>query len=200
VLGQPRDVGGGRGADEGERPAGRALAAWFGELYDAHAHELLRWLQARTYSAEVAADLCAETFAVALEQFDRFDPGRGAAAAWLWGIARNHLRHFHRSESVDRRARERLGVRTPLVADDDLDLIDDRVDAQRRAQEIEATLARLSPKLALAVRTRVVEQEPYDVVARVCACSEPAARARVSRGLTELLDELDGHDRGEVAG
>lgn len=185
-------MGGRRGAHEGDRSTGRGSARWFGELYDTHAPELLGWLQSRTYCAEVAADLCAETFAVALEQYDRFDPSRGAAGAWLWGIARNHLRHFHRSESVDRRARERLGLRTPLVAEDDLDLIDDRLDASRRVEEVEAALVALSPKLALAVRSRVVDQRPYEEVARLCSCSEAAARARVSRGLTELLDRLDG--------
>src|SRR4029077_17047372 len=42
-------------------------------------------------SGEVAADRTAEGFAEALSWASRFDPGRGEAAAWLFGIARHLL-------------------------------------------------------------------------------------------------------------
>jgi DNA-directed RNA polymerase specialized sigma24 family protein len=41
----------------------------------------------RTRDAELAADLTAETFAAALAARARFDPGRGSASAWLFGLA-----------------------------------------------------------------------------------------------------------------
>jgi Sigma-70 region 2 len=40
---------------------------------------------------ELDADLTAETFASALEGVDRFDPARGSAVNWLFGIARHQL-------------------------------------------------------------------------------------------------------------
>ncbi len=40
----------------------------------------------RTGDPEVAADFCAETFAAALDGVRRFDPERGPAVAWLYGI------------------------------------------------------------------------------------------------------------------
>ena len=160
----------------------------FGELYLAHVHRVLGWLQSRTYSAQVAADLCAETFAVALEQADRYDPERGEAGAWLFGIARNQLRRYQRTEAVDRRARERLAITTPSVADDELDLVDRAIDRPLLEQMVSDALAQLSESVADALRHRVLEGLPYDEVARRCGCSEVAARARVSRGLSTLLD------------
>lgn len=161
------------------------------ELYDEHARALLGWFQSRTMSAEVAADLCAETFATAIEHRDRFDPLRGDGGAWLWGIARNLLRGFQRSASVERRASVRLAMRTPLVSDDELDLADERCDAAAMADRLDHSLGTLSEAVADAVRARVVDGRSYEDVARRCGCSEVAARARVSRGLSQLLDAVE---------
>ena len=161
------------------------------ELFDDEAAGLLAWFQSRTYSAEVAADLCAETFAVAIEHQDRFDPGRGAAGAWLWGIGRNLLGQYVRSASVEQRAVRRLAIQVPLVSDDDLDGLTDRLDAQRLGALLADQLDALGPNVAAAVRARVLEAQPYAAVAARCGCSEGAARVRVARGLAALLDGLD---------
>lgn len=157
------------------------------ELYDSHAAPLLRWFQSRTFSSEAAADLCAETFATAIESQDRFDPQRGAPGAWLWGIARNLLRQYHRTSEVERRARIRLGITTPSVTDDDLDRVDDLIDAGPLAAALAVQLDDLPPGRAAAVRARVVDGLSYAAVAEICGCSVGAARVRVSRGLVELL-------------
>ena len=60
----------------------------FGIFYRRHVRPLLGYFVRRTGDAELAADLCAETFAAALDGLRRFDPARGPAVAWLYGIAR----------------------------------------------------------------------------------------------------------------
>lgn len=162
-------------------------------LYDEHAANLLGWFQSRTYSRETAADLTAETFAVAIESFANFDPERGEPGAWLWGIARHLLSGYQRSAAVERRARDRLAMRTP-VADDRLDHLDDRIDAQRLAVSLDRSLGVLSQSVRAAVRARVVDGLSYREVAERIGCSEAAARTRVSRGLSTLLDELAPED------
>jgi hypothetical protein len=61
--------------------ASRHDPAAFRELYDRWADKLLAWCYRRVFDAEVAADLLAETFAVAFERRHRFRdtaaPGRG---------------------------------------------------------------------------------------------------------------------------
>jgi RNA polymerase sigma-70 factor (ECF subfamily) len=182
---------------EGRRlgPTGPAPAWSIGDLYDTHAASLLRWFQSRTFSREVAADLCAETFATAIESQHSFDPTRGAPGAWLWGIGRNLLRQYLRTAEVDRRARQRLGMTTPVVTDDDLDRVDDRLDAAPIAAALAARLDDLAPGQAAAVRARVLDGLPYAEVARRCECSVGAARVRVSRGLVELLGLFEDHER-----
>lgn len=170
---------------------GTAAPLSLADLFDAEAAGLLAWFQSRTYSAEVAADLCAETFAVAIEHQDRFDPARGAAGAWLWGIGRNLLGQYVRSASVEQRAVHRLAIQVPLVSDDDLDRITDRIDAQHLGAVLTDHVDALGPNVAAAVRARVLDAKPYAVVAAECGCSVGAARVRVARGLAALLDGLD---------
>ncbi len=54
----------------------------FALFYRRHVRGLLGYLLRRTGDAELAADLCAETFAAALSGARRFDPGRGPAVGW----------------------------------------------------------------------------------------------------------------------
>lgn len=82
----------------------------FGVFYGRQVRPLLGYLVRRAGDAELAADLCAETFAAALDGLHRFDPKRGPAVAWLYGIARRSLSHAARRGVVEDRARRRLGM------------------------------------------------------------------------------------------
>src|SRR5919107_4739443 len=82
----------------------------FALFYRRHVRGLLGYLLRRTGDAELAADLCAESFAAALAGARRFDPARGPAVAWLYGIARRLLIHAQRRGVVEDRARRRLGM------------------------------------------------------------------------------------------
>jgi RNA polymerase sigma-70 factor (ECF subfamily) len=68
----------------------------FAAFYRGHVRGLLAYFRRRVGSAELAADLTAETFAAALEGRHRYAPERGPAAAWLYGIARRQLVTFQR--------------------------------------------------------------------------------------------------------
>jgi RNA polymerase sigma-70 factor (ECF subfamily) len=63
----------------------------FGRFYDRFEGELLRFFVRATRRPEIAADLTAEVFALALSGAASFDPARGNARGWLFGIARHEL-------------------------------------------------------------------------------------------------------------
>src|SRR5688572_8699286 len=104
-------------ADEEILAAVRERPDDFALLYRRHVHGLLGYLLRRTGDAELAANLCAETFAAALAGARRFDPARGPAVAWLYGIARRLLHRAQRRGAVEDSARRRLGM-APLVLSD----------------------------------------------------------------------------------
>lgn len=161
------------------------------DLYDSHAAVLLSWFLRRTMSEAVAADLCAETFSVVIEQVDRFDPERGDPGAWLFGIARNQLRRYLRSSAVEHRMRRRVAITMPSVSDGDFDLTDERLDAARSVRGARLVLASLGEGTSAAIELRVMEGLSYQEVALRLGCSVGAARVRVSRGLVALHGELE---------
>jgi RNA polymerase sigma-70 factor, ECF subfamily len=85
-------------------------AASFERFYCHHVEPVLGFFARRTRDPELAADLCAETFAAALASRHRYRPEAGAAAAWLYGIASNKLADAQRRGYAEARAQRRLGM------------------------------------------------------------------------------------------
>jgi RNA polymerase sigma-70 factor (ECF subfamily) len=158
-----------------------ANAQAFGELYGRHAVAVHEWFAQRI--AWAAADLTAETFARAWLSRRRFrDDRAGSALPWLLGIGRNVLRESARQDRVETAARARLGLPVDLAADE-FAAVDDRLSPQ---PSLRAALAELPPHERQALELRVVEELPYDDIARSLRIRPAAARLRVSRALRRL--------------
>ena len=161
----------------------------FDAFYRSHAESLLRYFYRRTDDPDVAADLCAETFAAALINSRQFDAGRGSAAAWLYGIAKRQLAMYWRRRKVADRARKRLGIpQEPIDQESDQALR--RTEDMLHGAAALAALEKLPSKLRRAVRLRVIDQLEYSEIAHQLHCSPGAARTRVSRGLHQLNEML----------
>ncbi|WP_205697182.1 RNA polymerase sigma factor [Conexibacter sp. SYSU D00693] len=158
----------------------------FAAFYRRHAAGVLAFCLRRTRDPETAADLVAETFALALEGCHRFRSDRGPAAGWLYGIARIQCARLHERGAVEARARRRLGVERPALGEADLA----RLDALARRPEIDAALDELPDDQRDAVRARVVQELEYAEIAAGSGSSEAAVRQRVSRGLAGLRRRL----------
>jgi len=161
----------------------------FKAMYERHSDELLRYFYKRTADSDVAADLCGETFARALEKADKFDPAQGSQAQWLYGIARHLLVKFWRHRRVARRARRRYRIPSePIDANTaaDLQRTEDIIDGTAAMDALET----LSDGVRRAVELRVFDELDYDKIASELGCSTSAARVRVFRGLRELSEVL----------
>lgn len=161
-------------------------------LYAQHGRAVLGFLVRRTGDTHAALDLWAETFAVAWMSRTRFRGNSpGQAEAWVYGIARKQLAHYHRRGAAQQRALHRLGLERPPA---DAELL---AEIERDAQlgELRAmlgqALAALSEPNRQAVQLRVVDELPYQEVARRLNISEQTARARVSRSLSALAATLE---------
>ena len=159
----------------------------FAVFYHRHVAGLLGYFLRRTHDPELAADLCAETFAAALDGAHRFDPARGPAVAWLYGIARRLLAHAARRGAVEDRARRRLGM-APL---DLTDAALERIEALAGAEVALAALAELPEDQRNAVQARVVDERAYAEIALAARTSESVIRKRVSRGLAGIRTRLE---------
>jgi RNA polymerase sigma factor (sigma-70 family) len=164
----------------------------FAEFYDRHAEDLLRYFARRTLDPDVAAaELTAETFAEAFASRFRYRERGAGAGPWLYGIARHELSRFFRAGAVQVRARQRLGIPERDVSDTDYERIEELIDFEKVGRAIAGAMTELSAEQREAMTLRVIEGRPYEEVARMLACTEDTARARVSRGLGRLARLLD---------
>lgn len=171
--------------------AGRDPLA-FREFYDRYATWVRSWFLRQTGSESAALDLTAETFAQAWHSSRRFrDMADGSGAPWLFGIARNLLRQYHKHNRIETAARERLGL-PAAWSDDDYEAVDERLEAGALATALRHAVRALPREQRRALQLRVVHQLEYEEVAGALGCSQNAARLRVSRALRSLGLKLRG--------
>lgn len=163
----------------------------FRRLYDRRADELLAYLYRRVLDAEVAADLLAETFAVAFAKRHRFRDRGTPGEAWLYGIARRELSHWYRHQRVERRALRRLGVQAPQLDAESIARMEAMVEIDGYRASLASALDGISASERDAVRLRVVSDLSYGQIAERLRCSEAAARTRVCRGLARLTELME---------
>jgi RNA polymerase sigma-70 factor (ECF subfamily) len=165
----------------------------FREFYDRYALWVRAWFTRETSSETAALDLTAETFAQAWRAVRRFrDLADGSGAPWLFGIARNLLRQYHKHNRIETAARERLGLPLAFAESDDYERVDDREAASSLAPRLQVAMGALPTEQRRALQLRVVQQLSYEEVAGRLGCSRNAARLRVSRALRTLTLQLNG--------
>ena len=166
-------------------------SAAFGEFYDRHIADVLRFFYRRTLCAETAADLAAETFAAAYASRRRFRDVGAPARAWLFKIAQRRLARAARGRAIEMKYRRRLGISRSEVDDESLERIEALVDLDPLRGALADAFGSLASTQADAVRLRVVEGLPFRDVAERLGCTEVAARVRVSRAMTQLATRLE---------
>jgi RNA polymerase sigma factor (sigma-70 family) len=160
----------------------------FGEFYRRHEQAVLKFFLYWSRSAELAADLTAETFVTLFESLPRYQPELGEPRAWLFGIAQNILARSVRRGRVEDETRRRLGLPPVVVDDDALERIEAL--ASQNDSAVDA-LDGLSAVLREAVSGRVLQEREYRELAEALDCSQSVVRQRVKRGLARIRDRLE---------
>lgn len=156
-------------------------------LYRRHAQSLLLYFQRRVHEPELARDLLAETFELAIAGGPTF---RGSTdnelSGWLWSIARNVLAEQHRREQGERDRRRRLPGARAALSDREIERIEELAGMAELREAVARRLDELPYEQSETVRMRVLEDLPYGEIAVRMKISVDTARARVSRGLRAL--------------
>jgi RNA polymerase sigma factor (sigma-70 family) len=160
----------------------------FAEFYRRHARALLGYLVRRLGEPELAADVCAETFAAALVGAHRYRPAMGSPASWLYGIARHKLLDAQRRGRAERHARDRLGIPILILTDEGLERVEALADVD--AASVATALDELPVEQRAAVTARLVAGQSYSEIAHDQQTTEANVRQRVARGLTRLRSKM----------
>jgi len=172
----------------GARRSGLALAE-FEEVYRGNVSALTAYFARRCVDPQAVADLTSETIVRAAAGFDGFDPGRGSARAWLFGIARHVYAGYCEQTSNGRVAVARLAGMTDLPADE-IDELTDRIDAQRAGRELLERCRGLPELERAAVELVDLDGLTPKEGAAALGVGRGVLRMRLSRGRARLRKEL----------
>lgn len=160
-------------------------------LYRRHVDSVYAFAFRRCGDAELAADVTAETFAAAILAAHTYRPDAAPVRGWLCGIARHKTVDAQRRNHAERRARERLGIRQPAAHHDDLDALEERLDALDRGRDIKRLVEDLPPGERQAVTAVIMgDLDPIDV-AQQLDLTVPTLRKRLRRGVRRLADQME---------
>ena len=116
--------------------------AEFERLYRANVDAVTAYFARRTADEQVVADLTADTFVAVIAGFGSFDPRKGTARAWVFGIARHVYASYCAAYNQQLNQLRRLAGRRDLDHDQVEELLE-RIDAERAGRNLIAELAAL---------------------------------------------------------
>lgn len=172
-------------ASEQRASARRAAAAL---MYRSHVDAVWGYV-ARRLGTDLASDVVAETFRIAIEHLDQFDPERGSQRAWIYGIATNQLRRHWRTESRRLRATARHAS-GQVPAQDEAQHVADRLDAADETERLHAAVANLSPADRDLLVLIAWEGCPHHEVAAILGIPPGTVRSRLHRIRAELRADM----------
>ncbi len=159
----------------------------FGELYERHYTRILGYLFRRVVDLAVAEELTSNTFFNALRSLPRYEH-RGCFQAWLYRIATNEIRAYHRSAA---KRRER-----PSPTQNELERVYFESSGNENSADIEEDLREfaelheaircLPDKYQTAISLRYFEEMPYSEIAEVMERPAGTVKSLVHRGLRRL--------------
>jgi len=174
------------------RPSGSALAE-FEQIYRGNVDVVTAYFARRCAEPQIVADLTSETFVRAAGAFGTFDPRKGSARAWLFGIAA-HVFAGHCAHTANGRvAVARLAQRRPLDVDETEELAA-KIDAERAGRDLIGRCARLPELERAAVELVDLAGLTPKEAATALGVTRVVLRKRLSRARARLRKEHQGDE------
>jgi RNA polymerase sigma-70 factor, ECF subfamily len=178
----------------------------FLEFYRRHQGGLYRYAVHMCGSPESAADVVQDTFFTLIRHSNKYDEQKGSPAAFLFGIARNHLRKLHEKEGRYVPLLDELGKTLSTAESGDTGHTNGNGRLPSRPGQGETILEFLERgQIAGLLREAILtlpdhyrgpvtlcdlEGKSYDEAATLLECPVGTVRSRLNRARSMLLDKL----------
>ncbi|RZU53406.1 RNA polymerase sigma-70 factor (ECF subfamily) [Krasilnikovia cinnamomea] len=159
--------------------------AAFEEFYRRHVARVQAAAVRRLQVADDVADVVATVFVTVIETAQRFDPSRGKAVPWLYGITANVAAQQRRRRAREAQAVGRLSGRRLLQADD-YDTLERQLDAARDAHTLTTVMDQLSDDERQLLELVSLDGLDPSQAAAVVGIRPATARMRLSRARRRL--------------
>src|SRR4029077_17504738 len=178
----------------------------FLEFYRRHQGGLYRYAMHMSGNPQSAADVVQETFLTLIRHTGNYDEQKGTPAAFLFGIARNHLRKLHEKEGRYVSFSDEFGQGLSTVENNDPGHFNGNGHSPTRAGHAEMILeglerAQIAELLREAILTLPdhyrepvtlcdLEGKSYGEAAALLNCPVGTVRSRLNRARSILLEKL----------
>ena len=157
----------------------------FGVIFERHFSAIHGYLR-RRLDRQLADELASQTFLVAFDRRERFDPRRLDSRPWLFGIATNLVSNHRRREVRELRAMAELAP-DPLIG---IDGVESRLDAEQMRGVLAEALADLPAEEADVLLLLVWAELGQVEIADALAIPVGTVKSRLSRARGRLRAAL----------
>ena len=178
----------------------------FLEFYRRHQGGLYRYAMHMSGSPQAAADVVQETFLSLIRHAGKYDAEKGNPAAFLFGIARNHLRKLYEKESryislseelssglssdgVNHSGQSNGNGHMPAMAAQ-TETIHEGLEREQIGELLRDAIATLPDHYRDPVTLCDLEGKSYGEAAALLDCPVGTVRSRLNRARSMLLDKL----------
>jgi RNA polymerase sigma factor (sigma-70 family) len=155
------------------------------EFYRRHVARVTGLGVRRFSTPEDVADFVANVFLEVMRTAGSYDPRRGTAVAWLYGLAGHVAAGMHRQRQRAVEAERRLAGRTLLDADDYL-RVEERIDAAAALRRVYRAIQRLPEADRRLLELVAVDGLGPGAAAKLLGITAVAARVRLVRARARL--------------
>jgi len=159
------------------------------EFYRRHVGRVMGFGTRRFDTPEDVADFTAAVFLEVLATAHTFDPKRGGAVSWLYGVAGNVAAGQRRRAARQLEAERALNARR-LLEPDDYNRIEERLDASARVRSAHHEISRLPEAERRVAELVLVDELSPGEAAAALGISAVSARVRLSRARRRLRNAL----------
>jgi RNA polymerase sigma-70 factor, ECF subfamily len=152
----------------------------FGELYERHFDRIFNYIYRQTDDEDLTADLCSQTFMIALKNIEKYEFRGVPFSAWLYRIASNEVNKHYRKEKHDKvfsievvRVRELMEM-TQDGWDEEL------------MRRLVIYLKELPTEMLEVLELRFFEDKDFKEIAFILDITESGAKMRTYRALDRL--------------
>ena len=150
----------------------------------------------RSAEPQVVADLTADTFVAVITSFESFDPRKGTARAWVFGIARRvYASHCAAYVHQEHKLRRLAGQRD--LDSDQVEELVDRIDAQRAGRDLVTGLSALPERDRAVIELVDIAGLAPKEAAAALALTPGAVRMRLMRTRARLRRRATTTDQGQ---
>ncbi|HZN71145.1 MAG TPA: sigma-70 family RNA polymerase sigma factor [Micromonosporaceae bacterium] len=159
------------------------------EFYRRHVAKVMGMGVRRFADPEDVADFVATVFLEVLRSAAGFDPRRGGAVSWLYGLAANVAASMYRKRALTAKAEQRLAGRSLLDADD-YARVEERIDAAAQLRRVYQAMQQLGEADRRLLELVAVDGMSLTDAAHALRITPVAARVRLLRARRRLRSAL----------